>query len=233
MRIHERKGRLFLLPVIAAIVALLLLLRPGQLSACEPLDPIPVVVGATHFSIPAVLLPTLKPEDGIEIRSESQSLTGKEVSSKSGTPLRWWYCASETGDPFDVKGFTLDGKWIADAVEHGELNFEHLPFVGNVIVSEGQVLPQGSQDASAVPFFSSTFQVVCGESYVLPKTNEHEILGTQCLVNTVNVSNDAKIRLTFWIYESSGFPTRNAPDTWPALAREVEQLIQAMTVPKS
>ena len=219
--------------MMVVITASVLLLRPSPASQCEPLDPIPVVIGATHFAIPAVLLPALKPEEGVEFRREFESLTGNKFVSEAGTPLQWWYCADESGAPLRARGFTLHGKWVARAVDLGELDFVHLPYPSTIVVRMGQVLPETSEDVAAIPFFSNTFQATCGEPIVLPKTSEQEIISTRCSVPSVNLSADTVLWLRFWIQESDGFPIRNAPDKWPALARDVELWMRSVMAPRS
>lgn len=217
--------------VIVAVVASVLLIRPGPSSQCEPLDPISVVISDTHFSIPAVLLPALRSEDEVEITPEYESLSDRQAFSDAGTQLRRWYCASKDGSPLRLAAFVFEGRWVAEAVKSGEVNYDYLPGVGNIIVNRGQMPILDAQSVDGIPFFSGSFHVNCGEEIgVLDKNNQGKI-NTLCSVKRNNLTKDTTIEVNFTLESVRGNPVRNAPEDWPKLAREIEQLVQSIRVP--
>ena len=212
---------------ILAIAASTLLLR-SEPESCEPQDPIRATVGETVFAIPAVLLPSLSPEEGVEVKQESEALTGKKAFSAKGTPLRWWFCADPMGVPFRVDSFFIEKRWIADAVKHGEIDYRYLPSIGGITVRKGQVSTKTTKDLSGPPYFTDTFRAECGRPLPLSGAGAGQRTTRACSASHVNASADTIVELRFWLHETAGSPVVNAPEDWPAIAREVEHLVKSM-----
>ena len=135
------------------VIAVWAVTPPPETVPCEPQDPIRVSVGDTVFAIPAVFMPAFSWKDDVELERQSPLETHEDAFSQHGTPLRWWFCGTESGAPIEVTGFFIQRRWIEYAVENGDIDYEYLPSIDSIKVANGYIPLTSDQNPEAPGVF--------------------------------------------------------------------------------